>query len=114
MENKIPKIMEDMSKSFKTFSGTGSIDNTVFPLLTPNGISSITTLGMLGNTSTPELIDVIVTEDTIEHVYKRIMYNPMGVFDKTQVFKKIYGRKDGSEKEVFGEYTPAQPESYYF
>ena len=131
MENKIPKIMEEMSTKFnldcneQRFSttpngvlhiGTGTINtSSIFgDLLLPNGITSSTSTGTFTNTSTPELIDVIVTEDTIEHVFKRIIYNPMVVFNKTQVFKKIYGRKDGSEKELFGEYTPAQPESYYF
>jgi hypothetical protein len=106
MENKIPKIVEEMSTKFNLDCSEQRFG------ITPNSVLHIGT-GTI-NTSTPELIDVIVTEHTIEHVFKRIIYNPIGVFNKTQVFKKIYGRKDGSEKEVFGEYTPAQPESYHF
>ena len=63
----------------------------------------------------PELIDVIVTDNTIEHIYKRqlMMSNGFGL-PQPEIYKIIFGRHDGSENTVFGRYVEPQEESYEF
>lgn len=65
--------------------------------------------------STPELIDTIVTPDSIEMVYKRqlLIWNNVGAL-MPEVYKVVYSRFDGSEKVVNGNYVSPSPESYYF
>jgi hypothetical protein len=65
--------------------------------------------------SKPELIDVIVTDNTIEHIYKRqlMMSNGFG-YPQPEIYKIIFGRHDGSENTVFGRYVEPQEESYEF
>lgn len=128
-QNKIPKIMEEMSKNFKEnekleisltgnvgFGSTNSIKSfDVFSgSLNP---TTTTTFPMSVHIIEQKLLNVVVNEDEIEHIYKRVFYNPNGLLNnqyRTEVFKKVFGRKDGSEKEVIGTYIPEQPESYVF
>jgi len=65
--------------------------------------------------STPELLDVIVTQENIELVYKRqsMVYTGYGM-PLPEIYKVVYSRIDGSEKTIFGKYIPAQKESYKF
>lgn len=78
-------------------------------------ISNSTVNGTIHQYSTPELIDIIVTPDTIEHVYKRHLLiwlnqgNP-----QPEVYKIVYSRHDGSEKTVFGKYIAPSREQYQF
>lgn len=65
--------------------------------------------------TTPELVDYIVTDDTIELVFKRFYRLVTGVHPSPpQVFKDVYSRRDGSVTRVFGNYVPPKSESYEF
>jgi hypothetical protein len=65
--------------------------------------------------SIPELLDVIITKENIEIVYKRqsMVYTGYGM-PLPEIYKVVYSRIDGSEKTIFGEYVPAKKESYKF
>ena len=65
--------------------------------------------------STPELMGIIITDKTIEHVYKRycLIWGGYG-HQQPEVYKEVYSRFDGSMKIVKGNYSSPQPEGYFF
>lgn len=129
-QNKIPEIMEEMSKNFKgneklEISLTGNVgfaDNSPSSTLEVFGYNSSgntpnVQIGTFEHVVEQKLLDVVVNKDTIEHIYKRVLYNANSLLNnqsRTEIFKKIYSRKDESEKEVIGTFIPEQPESYEF
>ena len=92
--------------------------------VTPNGQVGIGSISTGAGTSTstgyhqysaPELMDIIVTDKTIEHVYKRysLIWSGYGN-QQPEIYKEVYSRFDGSMKIVQGNYSSPQPEGYYF
>lgn len=74
-----------------------------------------TTYSTIGMYSTPELIDVVVTHENVELVYKRQAMVTTGYgMPMPEIYKVVYSRIDGSEKTIFGEYIPPKKESYRF
>jgi hypothetical protein len=94
--------------SFNSSSATISVSNA----------STSTVYAPEGFFSTPELIDHYITTDEITFVYKRYSMVSSYVYPAQnpppQIFKVVYSRHDGSEKQTFGNYIPATPESYEF
>ena len=105
-------------KGMEILSGSATITNNILSVQSDGnvGIGSYTTTSDWHNYySAPELIDVIVTDTTIEHVYKRQSLIWQGYSQPTpEVYKQVYSRFDGSMKVVKGNYEPATKESYCF
>jgi hypothetical protein len=79
------------------------------------GTTTDTTYSSIGMYSTPQLIDVIVTHENVELIYKRQAMVSTGYgMPMPEIYKVVYSRKDGSEKTIFGEYVPQKKESYKF
>ena len=104
-------------KGMEILSGSATITNNILSVQSDGnvGIGSFTTADWNNYYSAPELMDVIVTDTTIEHVYKRTSLIWQGYSQPTpEVYKQVYNRFDGSMKIVQGNYVPATNESYYF
>ena len=140
------KSDDNIGKQGSLYTGTSivgysQIVGTPFPefTTTTNGYITTTATTLSGNldwnnttTSTATfgnptidntLIETIVTEETIELIYKSIetltiwisngLYNPQSTI---KIFKEVYGRFDGSKKIIYGKYIPQEifNESYEF
>ena len=103
------------------------MENTTHKEVLSTGVSGINgniTLPISGTTassyfnsfySSPELIDTIVTDTTVELVYKRHSLITSGFTTSIpHIYKHVYSRTDGSVKVVDGTYIPAQKEFYSF
>jgi hypothetical protein len=64
--------------------------------------------------STPELIKSIITDKTIELVYKRQHLANNNENPNPEVYKDIYNRFNGSVRRVIGTYIPVKAESFEF
>ena len=95
------------------FPPSGSLNSYGQVVVGIGGSSTSTTAGY--QYSAPELMDIIVTDKTIEHVYKRysLIWGGYG-HQQPEIYKEVYSRFDGSVKIVQGNYSSPQPEGYYF
>jgi hypothetical protein len=65
--------------------------------------------------STPELINAIIKNDSIELIYKRqYMVSTNYGMPRPEVYKDIYSRNGGDVRREIGTYIPSQEESYVF
>jgi len=65
--------------------------------------------------STPELIKSIITDQTIELVYKRQhLVHTNNEIPNPEVYKDVYNRFNGSVRRVIGTYIPVKAESFEF
>jgi hypothetical protein len=102
----------------KNLTSTGTIANCGIRFSTGVNINGASSSFMANTTnmySTPELIDTIVTKNTIELVYKKqyLVSNNWGM-PNPEVYKEIYSRTDGTMRIEKGTYMPSQDESYQF
>lgn len=105
-----------MENTLQTENLVSSSSNNLQGVVVSLGESGTTASGFFESFySSPELINTIVTDTTVELVYKRHSLIKSGFTDSIpHIYKHVYSRTDGSVKVVDGTYIPAQKEFYSF